>query len=190
MKKLKEKLAFKNYYIQKMTVEDVCADYLNWINDPEVNEFLESKYTIWTIESLKNYVKSFENTNEKFLFSIHDGVSGKYIGNGSISSVNYNTEVFYFGLFVGDKSYWGKNAAFEVSMLLLRFGFEELNMRKVFGGAYANQLASRFVLKRIGMVQEAKLKASFKFREQFVDQVIYSLHKDDWFGIKDKHGLK
>lgn len=190
MKILKEKLEFKNYYIQKMTVDDVCDDYLTWINDPEVNEFLESKYTIWTMESLEDYVQSFENSDGKFLFTINDRVSNKYIGNGSISSVNYNTEVFYFALFIGDKNYWGKHAAFETSMLLLKFGFEELNMRKAFGGAYSNQLASRFVLKRLGMDLEARLKAIAKFKEQFVDQVIYSLHKDSWNQTKDKHGLK
>tara|TARA_B110000467_G_C18106573_1_gene360108 strand:- start:81 stop:653 length:573 start_codon:yes stop_codon:yes gene_type:complete len=190
MKELKEKLAFKNYYIQKMTVDDVGDDYLNWINDPEINEFLESKYTVWTMDSLKEYVRSFENTNVKFLFTINDMVTNKYIGNGSISSVNYNTEVFYFALFIGDKNYWGKHAAFETSMLLLKFGFEELNMRKVFGGAYSNQLASRFVLKRVGMEQEAKLKASFKYKNKFVDQVIYSLHKDEWDKTKVKHELK
>lgn len=173
-----------------MTVDDVCDDYLNWINDPEVNEFLESKYTVWTIDSLKDYVSSFEKTKSKFIFTIHDRESNKYIGNASISSVNYNTEVFYFGLFIGDKAYWGKHAAFEASMLLLKFGFEILNMRKVFGGAYSNQLASRFVLKRIGMNLEAKLKDNFKYKDQYVDQVIYSLHKDDWVKTKDKHAFK
>lgn len=190
MNKLKDTLEFKSYYIKKMTVDDVCDDYLKWINDPEINEFLESKYTFWTIESLRDYVKSFENSDEKFLFTINDSDSNKYIGNCSITSVNYNTETFSFAIFVGDKNYWGKNAAFEASMLLLQFGFEELKMRKVFGGAYANQLASRFVLKRIGMEQEAKLKDKFKFKERFVDQVIYSLHKDAWINTKNKYELK
>lgn len=189
MKKLKTKLTFKNYYIKKMTIKDVCYDYLTWINDPQINEFLESKYTVWTMEGLKDYVRSFEKSEDKFLFTINDIHSNKYIGNGSISSVNYNTETFSFGLFIGDQNYWGKNGAFETSMLLLQFGFEELNMRKVFGGAYSNQLASRFSLKRIGMTLEAKLKAKFKYKDQFVDQVIYSLHKDEWNTIKAKHEL-
>lgn len=189
MNTLKTKLSFKHYYIQKMTVADVCDDYLTWINDPQVNEFLESKYTVWTMASLKDYVRSFENSKDKFLFTINDLHSNKYIGNGAISSVNYNTEVFYFGLFIGDQNYWGKNAAFETSMLLLQFGFEELNMRKVFGGAYANQLASRFVLKRVGMQQEAKLKEMSRYKDKFVDQVIYSLHKNEWNTIKSKHKL-
>jgi ribosomal-protein-alanine N-acetyltransferase len=189
MHKVKEKLAFKNYYIKKMHVNDVCEDYLQWINDPEVNEFLESKYTLWTMESLREYVKSFENTKGGFLFTINCIDSDKYIGNGSISSVNYNTETFSFALFIGDVDFWGKNAAFETSMLLLKFGFEELNMRKFFGGAYSNQLASRFVLKRIGMVQEAKLKDKFKYKDRYVDQVIYSLHKDAWLTVKEKYKL-
>jgi ribosomal-protein-alanine N-acetyltransferase len=184
------RLEFKNYFIRSLNSEDINDKYLEWINDTEINQFLEAKYITWTLESLREYVSSFSFSKNKFIFSIHDIANEKYIGNASISSVNYNTETFSFGLFIGDKSYWGKNAAFEASMLLLRFGFEDLGMRKVFGGCYSNQLASRFVMKRIGMEKEARLKEKYKHNGAYVDQMSYSLHQDDWAKTKEKHGLR
>jgi [ribosomal protein S5]-alanine N-acetyltransferase len=183
------KLQYKNYYLKKFTIADISDSYINWLNDPEVNKFLEAKYQTWNYENTRVYIESFQNTKAKFLFGIYTLEGDKYIGNGSISTVNYNTEVFEFALFVGDQSYWGKGVALEVSLLLLKFGFDELKLRKVFGGAYSNQIASRFTLKKIGLVQEAKLREKYIFEGKPIDHVIYSLDRDGWNVVKKKFSL-
>lgn len=181
------KLQYKTYYLKEFTVDDVNKDYIEWLNNPEINKYLEAKYTVWSHLNATNYVQSFRDNREKYLFGIYTLEGDKYIGNGSISSVNYNTEVFEFALFVGDKTYWGKKVASEVTLLLLRFGFDNLKLRKVFGGAYSNQIASRFTLKKIGFIQEAILKDRYMFEGEPIDHVIYSLDRFAWKKVKKKY---
>jgi len=173
-------LATKKYYLKPLLSEEVNSDYLEWINNPELNAFLEAKYTNWTMDLLKKYVESFKGEKSKYIFAIYTAFDHKYIGNGTIYDVNRNVGTFNLGVFIGDRNYWSKKAGLEATFLLLNFGFDHLNMRKFFGGAYANQLASRFILKTLGMTQEATLKEKFKFEDKFVDQVIYSMTLEQW----------
>ena len=85
------KLQYKNYYLKEFTVDDINKDYIEWLNNPEINKYLEAKYTVWDHLNATNYVQSFKNNREKYLFGIYTLEDNKYIGNGSISSVNYNT---------------------------------------------------------------------------------------------------
>jgi [ribosomal protein S5]-alanine N-acetyltransferase len=181
------KLQYKTYYLKEFTVDDINKEYIEWLNNPEINRYLEAKYTVWNHLNATKYVQSFRNNKEKYLFGIYTLEDDKYIGNGSISSVNYNTEVFEFALFVGDKTYWGKKVAFEVTLLLLRFGFDDLKLRKVFGGAYSNQIASRFTLKKIGFTQEAILKDRYIFEGEPIDCVIHSLDRSAWEQVNEKY---
>ena len=40
----------KHIFLRRLTEEDVSDDYVNWMNDPEINQYLESRFNKQTIE--------------------------------------------------------------------------------------------------------------------------------------------
>lgn len=178
----------RQYYITPLLQSHVTSTYVNWLNDEETTRFLEARHQRWDQMNLEAYVQSFESCDSKYLFGIFTRDSHLHIGNTAITDVNRFHGTFTFGVLIGDKAYWGKQAAREACILAVQFGFEQLNLRKAFGGAYSNQLASRMVLRNLGFSEEARIKEKYRFGEKLVDHIIYTMtdaqfrdHKPNFF---------
>ena len=48
-------------YLRPLTLDDAKQHYVDWLSDKEVNRFLESRFTDYSIEMLKNYIQTFDN---------------------------------------------------------------------------------------------------------------------------------
>ena len=184
-----KKLVHNNYYLRVLEIEDINLNYLEWLKDTEVTKYLEVKYETFSMQMLKEYLASFENDSTKYLFGIFNNDDSKHIGNATIYNINYKVGTFDIGYLIGDKAFWGMGAGNSVCLMLLQFGFDELALRKLFTGTYSNNLSSRFVWNTIGCNEEAKLKGKFLFEGVPIDEVIYSLDKEEWKSVKNNFGL-
>src|SRR5690606_2170787 len=117
-----------------MAEQDVTEDYISWLNDPEINRFLEVKYNIPNIEEAKKFVRSFEDTPHSF-FGIFDKEKSKMVGTISLR-VDLHHKIASYGYLIGEKKYWGSSAAVEAIALMMDLAFYDLKLRKVWGGAY------------------------------------------------------
>jgi ribosomal-protein-alanine N-acetyltransferase len=178
----KLQLQGETFLLKSFTVDDITDSYIRWLNDPKITQFLEIKYQAWSKADAIEYVQSFEATDSKLLFGIYH--QEKHIGNASLYDINCHTKTFTFGLLIGDESYWGKGVALEACSLMFDYAFKQLKMRKFFGGAYSNQLASRIVLKQLGCVEEARLIERFVYKGKLVDQVLYTITAEQWLTDK------
>jgi RimJ/RimL family protein N-acetyltransferase len=55
-----------------------------------------------------------------------------------------------------DTPYWGQGLATEVGRELLRWGFEELGLERIYGVANLENVASQAVLRKLGMAHEGR----------------------------------
>ena len=177
-------LRYKHYYLKPLTENDVTVKYVNWLKDEEVTKYLEIRYEDYSIDDLKSYVESFKNDESKFLFGIFSKSDDDHIGNVTIYNINYQTGVFAIGYIIGDKNHWGTSASTEAMFLSLQYAFDYLNLRKTFCGVYSNHVKARFILKKIGLKEEARLKGRFLYKEEPVDSVIYTMDREQWKVVK------
>ena len=131
-------------------------------------------------------MKSFDNDDTRFLFGVYDVNTDKHIGNISIYDIKYHYGTFSLGCMIGDKTYWNKNPGVECILLLFKFAFEHLKLRKFFGSCYANHIRTIFVLTRCGCEKEAKLKESVVYNGKPTDTLVFSLTKEKWDTVVSK----
>ena len=174
----KIKLYGKRYFLETLLSKDVTERYVQWVNDHEVNRFLEVRFSQLDKESTKNYVMSFDNKT-KFLFGIYTCKENIHIGNASLN-INANHNIAEFGYFVGDKRYWGENAALEACYLLFEFGFNKIGLRKIWGGAYLTNVSSIFNHKKMGFTQEGRLREHYIDGDTATDVLLFSMHTSEW----------
>jgi [ribosomal protein S5]-alanine N-acetyltransferase len=175
------------YQIRPLQVIDVSKNYLQWFKDPEVTRFLEinkTKNDVNSLNDLITYVKKFEN-NKDYLFGIFD--KDKHVGNITINSINFQRGTFDMGYLIGDKDYWGLRAGEAGLVSGLRFAFDELGLRKIFGGIYSTNRTARFLSKKIGFTQEARLIEKGFVDGRLDDVIIYTMTKERWNGLKKKY---
>ncbi|KLV47112.1 hypothetical protein SH16_00835 [Aeromonas caviae] len=126
--------------IRNLTVSDVTETYCNWLNDTEVNKYLESRFTKWDMSSLLKYFQ--DKSRKELLLAIIDDDTTTHIGNVKISSVDPYHNRVDIGIIIGDKRFWGKGIATAAIEIVTNYCFTNLGVHKVTAGAYINNKAS------------------------------------------------
>lgn len=180
MKNVKElielgELVGKRLLLRPLLISDVTQRYVDWLNDPEVNQFIDIRDVKQNIDMVREYVQSYEGKNNKLLLGIFE--KGKYlhIGNITISSIDWKNGAGSVGIAVGDKVYWGKGYATEALSLASDFSFSRLKLHRLEAWISANNLPSQKLFKKVGFVQEGILKDRVKFDTKYVDALIFGL---------------
>ena len=76
--------------------------------------------------------------------------------------------------------HWGLGYATEAAAAVLRYGFEELGLRRIHAGHYANNPASGRVLTKVGMAREGHLRAHVVKWGEPLDVVEYAILAEEW----------
>jgi ribosomal-protein-alanine N-acetyltransferase len=64
--------------------------------------------------------------------------------------------------------------------LILRFGFRELRLNRIFARIFAGNLASQKVLLKSGFTFEGTLKKGFKKNNRYIDELIFGILKSEF----------
>lgn len=113
-------------------------------------------------------------SNTEFNFAIVDLETDELIGNVGFPRIDYINRVAEFGIFIGNKDYWGKGYGVEATQLILDFGFNVLNLNNIYLKVYSyNQPAiscyKKAGFKEAGRLREAKQIAQEKYDEIYMD---------------------
>ena len=78
--------------------------------------------------------------------------------------------------------YWGRGYTTEAAGAVIRFGFEELNLNRIYAGYFSRNAASARVMQKNGMTYEGTLRKHVKKWDEYVDIVYYGLLREEWEG--------
>ncbi len=140
-----ERLLFKT-----LSNEDVSERYLGWLNDPNVNRFLETRFTPQTKETCEKFVSDVENDPASYLFGVFDKVTLEHIGNIKLGFINTHHQSGQLSLFIGEKSCWGKGYATESIRCITKWGFEVLELERIEAGCYDTNIGSLRAFLKVG----------------------------------------
>jgi len=162
----------KSIYLRKVRPEDVNEDYHGWMNNPEVNRYMETRFTSQTMDEIRSYVaKMADKADEIFLaICLKDG--DRHIGNIKLGPINKFHHFAYISLFIGEKSYWGKGIATEAISLVKDFAFEKLGLHRLMAGCYADNVSSARAFEKAGFQREGLEKEKWLCEGKYVDGLL------------------
>ena len=152
--------------------ELVTQDYVSWLNDPEINQYLESRFVTHTLESSRNFVQCLLDSPTNLFLGIRSNLLDRYVGNIKIGPIDENHGVGELGIMIGDKKAWGKGIASSAVLLMLGIARDRLLLRKVFAGYYSSNIASQRLFEKSGFKVEVVRKQHFLLNGVPVDDVI------------------
>jgi RimJ/RimL family protein N-acetyltransferase len=132
-----ERLIFRT-----LRLEDVSERYLRWLNDPEVNQYLETRYVLQTRDTCEKFVSDMEKDPASYLFGIFDKITKEHIGNIKLGFVNSYHQRGQLSLLIGEKSRWGNGYATESIRCITKWGFKSLQLERIEAGCYETNLGS------------------------------------------------
>jgi len=80
------------------------------------------------------------------------------------------------------REHWGKGLVVEAAREVVRWGFAELDLAKIWTRADALNTQSTRVMEKLGMTLEGVLRAQTVVRGERRDEVRYGLLQDEWIG--------
>ena len=173
----------KKIVLRPLFPRDVSATWVSWLNDPEVNEFLEARFRKSTMESERAFAKSFDQKT-RFLWGIFDKKTGKHIGTITLYDIHPAHKYANYGYLIGNKKYWGTGAVQEAIALVFDFAFLKSSVHSISTGAYAPNVASVFNYKKMGLRPEGVRKEHLLLKGKFVDEVLYGITKKEWVAYR------
>ena len=82
--------------------------------------------------------------------------------------------------FVFNPDYHGNGLATEAAEAMLRLGFDDLGLHRVFGRCDARNLASARVMERLGMRREAHFVHNEIFKGEWGEELVYAMLDQEW----------
>lgn len=153
--------------------------YLNWLNDPDVNKYLETRGG-YCIENLRDYVKNIEE-NKIFSWAICVKGGSTHIGNIKIDPINFKHGYAEYGIMLGDKNEWGKGYAYEASIAVLNYCFNILFLRKICLGVISENLDAIKLYNKLGFEVEGIYKKHLLYNEKYSDCIRMAIFNEKSF---------
>ena len=166
------------------------AYFLKWFNDPEVIQYL-GMYLPMTEMSEEKFIEdlggSRAQTNAMFVIEATERNESKPIGSTSLNSINAKDHNATFGIAIGEKDYWSKGYGTEAARLIIRYGFEQLNLHRINSGAIGFNERSIRMHKKVGFTEEGRQRQAMFKNGAFHDHVLFGFLRDEWLKLKDKN---
>ena len=150
---------------------------VEWINNPENNQFLHYDIPI-SIVGTERWFDSHQGEETRYDAVIEaDGVPVGTIGLLSIDRKNSKAEYY---IAMGEVDYKGKGVAKEASRLILEYGFEKLDLNRIYLFTEVENVAAQKLFERVGFVREGVIRQDILSHGKYADRIAYGFLREDW----------
>lgn len=147
----------KRLTLERINMQHCTQEYLNWLNDPEVYKYLETRGN-QTMGDLKEFVSNIINSNT-LMWAILVKETGKHIGNIKLDPYNKKHRYAEFGILMGNKEQWGKGYAKEATNAIINTFFSPpFSLRKINLGLVSENVSALNLYKNLGFEVEGIYK--------------------------------
>jgi RimJ/RimL family protein N-acetyltransferase len=117
---------------------------------------------------------------------LYKQLPGKPIGSCGLHNIDHRNQVATAGLAIGEKDYWKRGYGAEACLLLIKYGFEELNLNRISSAAYAENIGSIRMQKKVGFRQEGRGR-ELRFSEgKFHDEIFFGMLRREYIKLYKK----
>jgi len=170
-------IAGEHVILRAFEREDAERCY-RWMNDPNIVRTLKSRYPIAFQSEIEWIERAMLSSSTERHFAIERRDDRSHIGNASIHDIDWVSRTGWFGLFIGEPAAWNRGFGTDAIRTLVRFAFEEMNLRKLRIHIFDYNEKAKHVLLAQGFVEEGKLRRDFYREGVFHDIVILSTFRD------------
>lgn len=148
-------------------------DIQRWQNDPDVFRMMDYERPF----SLEDIHESEAKAAQEGIPLIIE-VDGNGVGRIGLNNFRHRDGLASLYLFVGERSAWGQGVGLDAVVALLRYGFDELALRRIELWTLGDNDVAIRLYKRAGFIIDATIpERSFK-EGQYVDHVVMSVDRE------------
>ncbi len=149
---------------------------LQW--DKSLMKFMNFKPL--SIENQKEWIKTLGKNNLAFSVFFKNEQKAELIGLATLNQIDHIHQRASWGLKL-KSGIQGKGVGFEISLILLHFGFSNLNLRKIHGDSVSDNIGSLKMCDNIGLRQEGVLIDHYFQNGKFRNVTLVGILKEEFY---------
>ena len=154
-------------------------DYVEWLNDPKVLEYF-GFYSPLSLAQEEKWYEEMLRDRSFCAFAIE--FEGQHIGGAGLSHIDGRNASAEVGLFIGKPEVWAQGLGFDVVQTLLRFGFEQMNLHRIYLRVFAGNERAIHLYEKLGFQHEGRLRQAEFRHGRYHDLLWMSVLRDEWTG--------
>jgi RimJ/RimL family protein N-acetyltransferase len=113
--------------------EEVSKSFAQWNRDSEFMRLLDTDPPrLHSSKAIKGWVeKELEKATDMHWFAIRTLEDDRLLGDITLSVINWGSREAFVGIAIGERGFWGQGYGTDAMRLILRYGFMELNLRRI-----------------------------------------------------------
>lgn len=172
-----EKIPGERIYLSPMNKED-AETYTKWLNDASVTDNLGNTFMQIGVDNEKEAIERMIKDGYNFAIIRREG--NELIGNISFNIINQILRNAEIGLFIGEKDNRGKGYGSEAMRLLLKFGFETLNLNNVMLSVFDFNKSAIACYEKVGFKKIGERRNSYFVRGKYHNQIYMDILADEF----------
>jgi ribosomal-protein-alanine N-acetyltransferase len=169
-------------YLRALSSQDLSPTYMQWLNDAEVCRHNSHAVFPNDEERMQRFLQNTRSSsNSQVVLAIIDKQTDKHIGNLSLQNINWISRNAEFAILLGDKEFWGKGIGEEAAKLVVAYGFERLNLHRIYCGTLAGNKGMQKLAQKLKMEQEGVRREAIFKEGKYEDIVEFGVLKNDFF---------
>jgi RimJ/RimL family protein N-acetyltransferase len=169
--------------INLVKVERDSLDQLReWRNSPSLRRYFREHRELNRDNQLQWYEKKVLADPNQYNFEIRAKEKNKLIGHCGLYYINWISRTSEFGIYLGDLDYRSGGYGSDALRTLIRYGFNDLNMNRIWCEVYGNNDALH-IYKHIGFRHEGTLREQYYNEGRYWDAHVLSMLRNEYESI-------
>ncbi len=164
-------------------VDKMGAVIARWSRDSEFYQLFDSDPTRprnakRAQEQMRDYAE--KNQPGNFSFAVVRLEDERIIGEGGLFDALSPHRNAWLAIGIGERELWGKGYGTDAVQILLRFGFQELNLHRINLGVFGYNARAIRAYEKIGFVHEGAWRDALKREGKRWDSIGMGILKSEW----------
>jgi diamine N-acetyltransferase len=156
--------------------------FQHWLNDEEVTAGLMVSLPLSLVEEDTWFDKMIKGPAEEhsLVIEVRQGEAWVPVGSCGFSAVDGRIRSAEVGIFIGEKTFWNQGYGTQVMRMLVRHGFETLNLNRIFLHVHDTNTRAIRSYERAGFLHEGRMRQAMYKHGRYIDVLLMSVLRQDW----------
>jgi RimJ/RimL family protein N-acetyltransferase len=151
---------------------------MKWKNDEEVTYWLGGEALLYPVSSIaeERFIEAAASpTDRQKNFVIETLADRRYIGGIWFNGIDWRSRHAAIGIVIGDKSLWGKGYGTDAMRVLLRLGFDQMNLHRIWLHVHDYNVRGIKSYEKCGFKREGVLRQDHFARDRYHDTIVMGI---------------
>lgn len=152
-----------------------------WVNDREATRHLNVRYP-WPLAAEEAWMRERTALPPSFgiaAFAI-ETKDGTHIGHVTLRGAQPEDRCADLGISIGEKEHWGRGYGTDAMLTVLRFGFQEMNLRRIELTVDEDNARAIACYRTCGFIEEGRLRQHRYAEGRYRDRVMMGILREEF----------